>query len=277
VYLTLPGRKSLSSVANREESSMLIRSFSVWSLALSIFGGSLVARAATPPVQYHWDVGHTVLPTMMNNANGYCWLSGIEASNGGLTSNSDYVYLTFDSKWNWTFSGSVTGTHRITAFALCQPWSSLRSSGSGSAYYAMSSGFGGIYHIPDPTDSYCSLAGLQGNLIEQDNSAACGLIGGTTPAVWGHGVNVFGQCAVLGSSSQRPPATVAVEQGPSQMVYLGNSNNVMCTIYDFDPFSDPTEPYVAYLWLDTGNNYYLYTGGGIGGKVGVTCIAIPAL
>jgi hypothetical protein len=218
---------------------------------------------------------------MMNNSEGYCWLQGIEAAYGGLTSNQDSVYLTFDSKWNWIFVGSAAYGHDIWAWAFCQPWSSLH--GTGGAYYGYSFGPGKSDVIPTYADSICSLGGVQGALlpyagygsvwagIDIDYEDFTRRATSTIPTA-----SAVGQCAVLApTNSISPNFVISHTNVGTQTTFLGSSTQMMCTLNALGVGPNSYEPYMAYLYLDSSNNYWFYTGsGGSDSSATVQCISL---
>jgi hypothetical protein len=231
------------------------------------------------PTLYYWNTG-IASPMMMNNATGYCWLASV---NGNFTNPNDYVNLTFDSSWNWKFTG-VAADGAIYATALCQPWTSLTNR-PGQAYFGyFTQGFDSSYGIFPPNESLCGIEGVGGEIAGGDFIVAVGLwpwnASGQVDIDDGlmesngsnAGEKVWGQCAHFGAGPVPYPTNSVAYSG--QTVNLGSSLTQMCVLAGIESV-EGGHPSFAGLSVDSNHNYELTaTNLGTQGYVVAACIPI---
>lgn len=246
-----------------------------WAAGVAILVAALATNASAgqvAPTMYNWNTA-TSSPTMMNNDTGYCWLSGVY---GNFTTPSDYVNLTFDSNWNWIFTGA-TSDAIIYAIALCQPWSSLTNR-PGQAYFGYElTGVDSSQFMYAPDESMCGIEGIGGpiapNIYMGSVCTGCASINGDMNLYASHGQGeLWGQCAHFGGGSQPHPSYTSATSG--QTLNLGSSLTQMCVLEEIDA-EQPSSGWYAWLDLDGNNNYQLQAYGVGVGMVYASCTPIP--
>jgi hypothetical protein len=245
-------------------------------VALTATAVPRMASAAIPTVSVPWYVG-TQSPVLMNNETGFCWLTEIYKSNS--ESNRTTIALTFDSNWNWVFTGGGDGNSY--GVAECLPWKEISRAGTtyGVYYGEIAKAPAGpttVYMGDTDAESICVTQGWAGNLNYNTIAFVAPGQGGTveiteneegTPP-W---MQVWGSCAKLaGGGPALNPSVFTIQ--PNIFSDMGPANNQMCWLNEIEGDTNNDSQYTrAELTISQGD-YFAYATGI--GSIGVSCLPL---